>query len=78
LPLSFLERKPCPAPYKTTPPMKSVHYLRLFNRPFGQVGVTLKRFAFILNHFDRRTRLFPKLCLGDQSDALTQIERETL
>jgi hypothetical protein len=40
--------------------------------------VILKRFAFILNHFDRRTRLFPKLCLGDQSDALTQIERETL
>jgi hypothetical protein len=38
----------------------------------------LKRFAFELNHFDRRTRLFPKLCLGDQSDALTQIERETL
>jgi hypothetical protein len=38
----------------------------------------LKRFAFILNHFDRRTRFFPKLCLGDQSDALTQIERETL
>jgi hypothetical protein len=38
----------------------------------------LKRFAFMLNPFDRRTRLFPKLCLGDQSDALTQIERETL
>jgi hypothetical protein len=40
--------------------------------------VRLKRFAFELNHFDRRTRLFPKLCLGDQSDALTQVERETL
>jgi hypothetical protein len=40
--------------------------------------IMLKRVAFILHHFDHQTRLFLKHCLGDQSDALIQIECETL
>jgi hypothetical protein len=36
------------------------------------------RFAFKMNHFGRRTRLFFNHCLGGQSDTMIQNERETL